>query len=88
MPNNEEKRFSKQIIGKNVVSSTGKYFGKVGDIFFETKSGELINLILADPTPATKQLDLEKDKQNNVLIPFSAVVAMGDFVVISEEELS
>ena len=32
----EEKKFSKQLIGKTVVSKTGKKFGEVGDIIFET----------------------------------------------------
>ena len=38
----EEKKFSKQLIGKTVVSKTGKRFGEVGDLVFETGSGELI----------------------------------------------
>ncbi|MBI1970120.1 PRC-barrel domain-containing protein [Candidatus Woesearchaeota archaeon] len=83
----EDKKFSKQLLGKIVVSKTGKRFGEVGDIMFETKSGELINLILTNPTPYTLKLDLEKDKQGNFLIPFSAVIAIGDFMVIAEEEI-
>ena len=83
----EDKKFSKQLIGKTVVSKTGKRFGEVGDIIFETRSGELIHLILKNPTPYTEKLELEKDKENNILIPFSAVIAMGDFMVISEEDI-
>jgi sporulation protein YlmC with PRC-barrel domain len=30
---------------------------------------------------------LEKTKQGEVLIPYSAIVAIGDFVVVSEEDL-
>ena len=29
-----DKKFSKQLIGKTVVSKTGKRFGEVGDIIF------------------------------------------------------
>ena len=83
----EDKKFSKQLVGKTVVSKTGKRFGEVGDIIFETRSGELIHLILKSPTPYTEKLELEKNKQNNILIPFSAVIAMGDFMVISEEDI-
>ena len=32
----DEKKFSKQLINKTVVSKTGKRFGEVGDIIFET----------------------------------------------------
>ena len=83
----EEKKFSKQLIGKTVVSKTGKRFGEVGDIIFETRSGELIHIILANPTPYTEKLELEKDKEGHILIPFSAVIAMGDFLVIAEEDI-
>ena len=83
----EEKRFSKQLIGKTVVSKAGKRFGEVGDIVFEAKSGELIHLFLTNPTPYADKLELEKDKQGNMLIPFSAVIATGDFLVIAEEDI-
>jgi len=83
----EEKKFSKQLIGKTVVSKTGKRFGEVGDLVFETRSGELIHLILVNPTAYTTKLELEKDKEGNILIPFSAVIAIGDFMVIAEEDI-
>ena len=83
----EEKKFSKNLIGKTVVSKTGKRFGEVGDIIFETRSGELIHLVLASPTGYTEKLELEKDKDSNILIPFSAVIAMGDFLVVAEEDI-
>ncbi|MFC1728497.1 PRC-barrel domain-containing protein [Nanoarchaeota archaeon] len=83
----DEKNLSRDIVGKTVVSKAGKKFGIVGDIAFETKSGELIHLVLSNPTAYIDKLDLEKDSEGNVLIPFSSVVAMGDFMVISEEDI-
>jgi sporulation protein YlmC with PRC-barrel domain len=83
----EEKKFSKQLIGKTVVSKTGERFGEVGDIIFETRSGELIHVVLKNSTSYTEKLELEKDKEGNILIPFSAVIAMGDFLVIAEEDI-
>lgn len=74
-------------MGKTVVSKSGKRFGEVGDIVFETKSGELIHLVLKSPTTYTEKLELEKNKEGNLLIPFSAVIAMGDFLVVSEEDI-
>lgn len=85
--NDKEKNYSKKLIGKTVVSKTGKRFGEVGDIVFETNSGELIHIVLTSPTPHAKQLELEKNKQNQNLIPFSAVIAMGDFMVVAEEDI-
>ena len=83
----EDKIFSKQLIGKTIVSKTGKRFGEVGDIIFETRSGELIHLLLSNPTSYTEKMELEKDKTGNILIPFSAVIAIGDFMVVSEEDI-
>jgi sporulation protein YlmC with PRC-barrel domain len=83
----EQKTMSRQLIGKTVVSKTGKKFGDVGDIIFETRSGELIHMVLANPTSYADKLDLEKDKEGNILIPFSAVIATGDFMVIAEEDI-
>ncbi|RLE48092.1 hypothetical protein DRJ25_00730 [Candidatus Woesearchaeota archaeon] len=81
------KKLAKQVIGKTVVSKSGKRFGEVGDIIFEVKSGELIHVVLKNPTQYTDKLELEKNKQGEYLVPFSAVIAMGDFLVISEEDL-
>jgi sporulation protein YlmC with PRC-barrel domain len=84
----EDKRLSKEIIGKLVVSKTGKKFGTVADVMFEAKTGELIHLVLGNPTPYSTKIELEKDNQGNVLIPFSSVQAIGDFLVISEEDIA
>lgn len=83
----DTKNVSRQLIGKTVVSKTGKRFGEVGDIIFETRSGELIHLLLKNPTSYMEKLDLERDKQGNILIPYSAVIAVGDYMVIAEEDI-
>lgn len=84
----EENKFnSKKLIGKIVVSKSGKRFGEVGDIDFEIRTGELISIVLKNPTGYAEGLELEKNKSNQALIPFSSVVATGDFVVVSEEDI-
>tara|TARA_Y100000034_G_scaffold75119_1_gene90216 strand:- start:276 stop:539 length:264 start_codon:yes stop_codon:yes gene_type:complete len=84
----EENKFnSKKLIGKVVVSKSGKRFGEVGDIDFEIRTGELISIVLKNPTGYAEGLELEKNKVNKTLIPFSSVVATGDFIVVSEEDI-
>ena len=83
----DEKKFSKQLVGKTVISKTGKRFGEVGDIVFETKSGEIIHLVLVNPTTYIEKLELEKTKEGTLLVPFSAVIAVGDFIVLAEEDI-
>lgn len=83
----DEKRFSKQILGKKVVTKSGKVFGEVNNVIFETRTGELLQLSLRNTTGYCEGLDLEKTKQGEVLVPYSAVVALGDFIVVAEEEI-
>ena len=84
---NEDKRIAREILGKTIVSKTGKRFGEVGDLIFEVRSGELIHMVVKNPTSYSARLDLEKDKEGRTLIPFSSVIAVGDFMVISEEDI-
>ncbi len=84
---NEDRKYSKQILGKTVVSKTGKKFGEVGNILFEIRTGEILHLTLRNPTSLADNIDLEKDEQGNLLIPHSSVIAIGDYVVVSEEDI-
>jgi len=81
------KNLFSSILGKMIVTKEGKRLGFVKDITFETKSGELINLIVKDSTPYIKNLNLEKTSAKDFLIPHSTIIAIGDFVVVSEEDL-
>jgi len=82
-----DKKYARQLLGKMVVSKSGKRFGEVGDLTFEVRTGELIHIVLRNPTGYCEGLDLEKNKGGQVLIPFSAVIAVGDFIVVAEEDI-
>lgn len=76
------------IVGKTIVSEeTGRKFGTVSNIDFITESGELLNLIVENPTKHLGDLNLKADEKGRTLIPFSSVKSIGDFVIISENEL-
>jgi sporulation protein YlmC with PRC-barrel domain len=83
----KEKSYSKELLGKTVVSKSGKKFGQIGDLVFEVGSGELIHLQLANSTSYIEKMELEKTKDGEILIPFSAVIATGDFIVVAEEDI-
>lgn len=82
-----EKKPSKEIIGRQVVTKEGKRLGAVKDLTFETRTGELIQIILKDATPYTKNLNLELSDNKEILIPYNTIIAVGDFVVVNEEDL-
>ena len=84
----EERVRSKRLIGKVLISEeTGKKFGVVGDIDYVVESGELINLVLTEPTEHTKSLNLQQDDKSRMLVPFSAVRSVGDFVIVAEKDI-
>ncbi|MBI2632221.1 PRC-barrel domain-containing protein [Candidatus Pacearchaeota archaeon] len=83
-----DKKPLKDILGKLVVTKEGRRLGIVKDISFETRTGELIQLIIKDPTPYTRNLSLELSQRKEVVIPYNSIIAIGDFVVISEEDLT
>ncbi len=82
-----DKKPLKEIIGKMVVTKEGKRLGTAKDITFETRTGELIQLVIKEPTKFTQTLQLEKTKDREILIPYNSIIAIGDFVVVSEEDL-
>jgi len=84
----EERLRSKELIGKVLISEeTGKKFGVVGDIDYVVESGELINVVLTEPTEHTRTLNLQQDDSNRMLVPFSAVKSVGDFVIVAEKDI-
>jgi len=84
----EERVRSRQLVGKILVSEeTGKKFGVVGDLDYIIESGELINLVLVEPTKHTTELNLQEDDRGRVLVPFSAVKSVGDFVIVTERDI-
>ena len=82
-----QKQPHKDILGKPVVTKEGKKLGNVKDITFETRTGELIHIVINTPSHYTTQLNLEVSSAGEVLIPYNAIIAIGDFVVVSEEDL-
>ena len=83
-----EKKPHKEILNKAVVTKEGKRLGIVKDITFETRTGELIHIVIKDATPYANQLNLERSNQNEALIPYNSIIAIGDFIVVSEEDLT
>ncbi len=84
----EQRVRGRDLIGKVVVSEeTGRKFGNVGDVNFITESGELMNIIITNQTKHAADLQLTEDEKGRLMIPFSAVRSVGDFVIIAEKDI-
>lgn len=78
----------KELVGKTIVSEEhGKKFGEVNDISFVSSTGELMNLLVTDTTQHLDEVKLQEDKKGRNIIPFSAVRSIGDFVIVSEDDI-
>lgn len=83
----EKELRGRKMMGKTVVSQDGRKFGLLEDVSFITESGELMNVVISDPTKHSVDMDLQTDEQGRYLIPFSAVQGVGDFVIVSENDI-
>lgn len=86
MPEEDVRKHSRTLIDKTIVSKEGRKFGNVGDIRFDPRTGELIDIIISKPTDYARSL-ITTDKTGVLRVPFSAVISVGDFLIVSEEDI-
>lgn len=77
-----------ELTGKTIVSEEhGKRYGEVEDLSFVADTGELMNILITDTTDQIKDSNLQEDRKGRKLVPFSAVKSVGDFVIVSEDDI-
>jgi len=77
-----------QLLGKTIVSEEhGKKYGEVEDISFVADTGELMNLLITNTTEHINEVKLQEDRKGRNIVPFSAVRSIGDFVIVSEDDI-
>ncbi len=76
------------LVGKTIVSEEkGRTFGEVDDVSFVSETGELMNLLVTDSTQHLNDINVEQDSSGRFMIPFSAVKSVGDFVIVSQDDI-
>jgi sporulation protein YlmC with PRC-barrel domain len=76
------KVFAGSIAGKEIVNIDGAVLGKLENLIFEIQTGKLVDLIVKPDSELDRLKYREEGK--NVLIPFSSVVAVKDYIVVDE----
>jgi len=77
-----------QLVGKTIVSEEhGKKYGEVEDVSFVSDTGELMNLLINNTTEHIDDVKLQEDRKGRNIVPFSAVRSIGDFVIVSEDDI-
>ncbi|MEA3281122.1 MAG: PRC-barrel domain-containing protein [Euryarchaeota archaeon] len=78
------KIFAKNLSKKNVMSSDGSILGTLYNIVIDIRTGELINLVVKPDMSVDR--NLYQSEGNYMLIPFRAVRAIKDVMVVDKTE--
>ncbi len=77
---------AKQLGGKNVISSDGEELGKLVDLYIEEGTGK-ISYLMIDPNADSVTVRQLKSEDGLALIPYSAVLAIRDFIIVDRRAL-
>ncbi|MEM2480991.1 MAG: PRC-barrel domain-containing protein [Candidatus Hadarchaeales archaeon] len=76
----------KQMQGMKVITDRGLEVGRVEDLLIEETSGKILSVCVR-PVSGDLFKNLPKDK-GQLLIPYSAVLAVREFMIVSERVLT
>jgi len=76
------KVFAGTIAGKEIVNIDGAVLGDLENVRFELQTGKLVDLVVK-PDPELNRMKY-REEGKFVLIPFSSVVAVKDYIVVDE----
>jgi len=78
---------AKQLGGKRIITNRGEEIGRLSDMTVDENSGRLEALI-AEPNATSKVArNLSTSKEKLITIPYKAVFAVGDVIVVDESLL-
>ncbi|MCL5804711.1 MAG: PRC-barrel domain-containing protein [Thermoplasmataceae archaeon] len=75
------KKFTTDIIGKSVVTTTGQVVGKLDNLVLNLDTGEVTNL-LVEPTEDAVIQTLERDKEGRYVVSIKGIKSMEDVLVV------
>jgi len=78
---------AKQLGGKRVITNRGEEIGRLSDIEFDDRTGVLETLLVEPASDSKLAQNLAKDEEF-ITLPFKAVFAVSDVVVVDETMLS
>jgi sporulation protein YlmC with PRC-barrel domain len=75
---------AKQLGGKRVITNKGEEIGRLSDIKIDEKSGAL-QVFLIEPAEESKLAqNLPRTEEDFISVPFKAVFAVSDVIVVDE----
>lgn len=78
---------ARQLAGKSIIANDGEALGRAADILMNERNGRL-EAIAMEPNPdSAGARKLKKEPDGYVYVPYSAVLAAGDFIIIDRKTL-
>jgi len=85
--NTKKFAIAKQLGGKRIITNRGEEIGRLSDMTIDEANGRLEGLIV-EPNMASKLArNLSASKERLINIPYKAVFAVGDVIVVDESLL-
>ncbi len=75
---------ARQLGGKRAITTTGKEIGRLDDIIVDEGTGEMESIVVEPDAETADEIRFPKDAQGDFIIPFKAVRAISDVIVVEE----
>ncbi len=77
---------ARQLSGKKIITNDGEDFGRLVDVNINEVTGKVENLE-TEPKPDSESANKLRKEDGMILIPYEAVTAVGDFVIVEKRNL-
>ena len=78
------KLFATQLKGKTVTTRDGQILGTLEELLMDTRSGRILNLLVA-PAEGVEPRLFKTDAKKRLILPFSSLKSLRDVIVIELE---
>jgi len=85
--NTKKFAIAKQLGGKRIITNRGEEIGRLSDMTIDEASGRLEGLIVEPNTASKLARNLSTSRERLINIPYKAVFAVGDVIVVDESLL-
>jgi sporulation protein YlmC with PRC-barrel domain len=75
---------ARQLGGKRSITTTGKEIGRLDDIIVDEATGEMESMVIEPDAETAEDIRFQKDAQGDFVVPFKAVRAISDVIVVEE----
>lgn len=78
---------ARQLSSKKVITNEGEEFGKLIDLNISETTGKVETLVI-EPNPDNSTADKMRKEDGMVLVPYEAVLAVSDYILVEKRSLS